>query len=135
MRVCAVGMLLLLLCVPLGCSSSNPTNPEPIEDCTGSVSISVTGGTTPRFSWTPRCRLFFLNVEPADAGTDQWTVLSDSANLIAPPVVYGIVPAGAQELTSPEQLIAGQEYKVVLGRFTGPGPQDGELIGIQIFTP
>jgi len=135
MRMWKAALLLALLCVAPGCASTNPSGPEPIEDCPGSVGISVTGGTAPRFSWTPRCRLFFLNVEPADAGTDQWTVYSDSANLIAPPVTYGVIPAGAVELTSPTQLVAGEDYKVVLARFTGPGPQDGELIGIQTFTP
>ena len=135
MRVWVIALLLMLPCFQLGCSSSNPADPEPIEDCTGSVNISVTGGTTPRFSWTPRCRLCFLNVEPADSGADQWTVISDSANLIAPPVEYGVVPVGAEELTSPAELVAGQEYKVVLARFTDPGAQNWELIGIRVFTP
>jgi hypothetical protein len=31
----------------------------------GSVSITVSSGTTPTFAWTPVCKVFLLNVEAA----------------------------------------------------------------------
>ena len=118
----------------LGCSSdeTNPSDAPPV--CTGPVTIAVSSGTSPSFSWTPACHLFFVNVELG--ATDQWTIISDSTNAIAPPVRYGIVPAGAQQSSSDvTPLQAGQTYDVNLAYWSGPGAQDGTLIGSQDFTP
>lgn len=123
--------MMLLLC---GCSEDNPISPTP-EDCTGPVQVSVSSGATPTFAWTPLCSLFFVLVEPESSGADQWGVISDSTNAISPPVVYGVVPPGARELTPPEALVSGITYEVLVFRWTGPGEEDGELVGQQKFTP
>lgn len=102
--------------------------------CPDSVNVSVTGGTTPTFSWTPACRVFFLNVE-LPGGADQWNVISDSANAIAPPVTYGTVPLGAVGTPGATPLSVGTSYTVYLFRWTGPGAQDGVLVGSKSFTP
>ena len=118
----------------LGCSSdgTNPSDPPPV--CTGPVTIAVSAGTSPSFSWTPACRLFFVNVELG--ASDQWSVISDSTNAIAPPVQYGVVPAGAQQSSSGvTPLQAGQTYDVNLFYWSGPGAQDGTFIGSLDFTP
>jgi hypothetical protein len=99
------------------------------------VSIQVSAGTQPTFSWTPACRLFFLNVEPATSGEDLWLVVSRGANRIAPGVKYGVLPAAADQRELPVPLVAGNPYKVVLGRYTGPGAEDGELVGVKAFSP
>ena len=76
-------------------------------------------GLTPVIRWTPACRLFLVLVEDPTAGTDQWGVLSDSTNGIAPPVTYGTLPAGAtKELTPPVNLQTGHVYR--LGVFGSP---------------
>ena len=67
--------------------------------------------------------------EHADAGNDLWTVITRGENGISPTVTYGVVPAGATQLTEPAVLEAGTAYKIVLARFTGPGDADGELPG------
>ena len=117
----------------LGCSDeTNPSDPPPV--CTGPVTIAVSSGASPSFSWAPACRLFFINVELG--ATDQWSIISDSTNAIAPPVRYGVVPAGAQQSSSevtPLQL--GQTYDVNLFYWSGPGAQDGTFVGSQEFTP
>ena len=114
--------------------SSDPTSPGgPLEDCTGPVSIEVSPGTSPTFDWSPACRLFFLNVELG--ADDLWLVISDSTNAIAPPVRYGVLPAGARQRNPATPLESGQTYDVNLARWTGPGAEDGALIGSQVFTP
>jgi hypothetical protein len=122
----------IMLAVLAGCKDSN--GPE-LSECPGAVAVSVTSGTEPSFSWEPPCRLFFLIVEPADAGTDQWGVITLGINAILPPVKYGVVPPGAEEFQEPTQLEAGRAYKVGVGRYLGGDEDDGEIIGTQEFTP
>jgi len=118
----------------LGCSSDSTSPGAATPVCTGAVTIAVSSGTSPSFNWTPACRLFFVNVELG--ATDQWNIASDSTNAIAPPVQYGVVPAGARQLTpNVTPLQAGQTYDVNLFYWTGPGAQDGSFIGSQNFTP
>ena len=128
-------VLAALSCAMLmGCSSDGTDPGDAPPACTGPVTISVSSGTSPSFSWTPACSLFFVNVELGP--TDQWSVISDSTNAIAPPVQYGVVPAGAQQSTSEvAPLQAGQTYDVNLFYWSGPGAQDGTFIGSQNFTP
>ncbi len=124
-----LGAALALSC---GCDSTAPAD---LDDCPAAVTVAVGSGTTPTFSWQPTCRLFFLSVEPADAGTDLWIVITEGENGISPPVVYGAVPAGATQLASAATLQPGTAYKVSLVRFTGPEDDFGEIIAVQEFTP
>ena len=128
--------LAVALCTTACGSDAQSTGPEqPLPECTGDVSVQVSAGTQPTFTWTPACRLFFLNVEPATSGEDLWLVISRGANRIAPGVTYGILPAGADQRESPAPLVGGSPYKVALGRYTGPGAEDGVLVGVKTFTP
>ena len=131
-QVCLTAAMLLAACG----SDSESTGPgQTLPECTGNVSVQVSAGTQPTFSWTPACRLFFLNVEPATSGGDLWPLISRGANRIAPGVKYGVVPTGAEELQPAVALVAGQAYKVVLARYTGPDEEDGVLVGGRTFTP
>jgi hypothetical protein len=127
--------LVVVSCAMMLACSSDATSPggaAPV--CTGTVAITVSPGTSPTFNWTPACRLFFVNVELG--ATDQWSIISDSTNAIAPPVQYGVVPAGAQQSSSEvTPLQAGQTYDVNLFYWTGPGAQDGTFSGSRDFTP
>lgn len=125
-----------VLCTTACGSDAESTGPEqPLPECTADVSVQVSAGTQPTFSWTPACRLFFLNVEPATSGEDLWLVISRGANRIAPGVKYGVLPVGADQREAPVPLVAGNSYKVALGRYTGPGADDGVLVGVQTFMP
>ena len=128
-----LGLSLALIAAACKPDSADPNAPQVA--CTGIVSVQVTSGTTPTFSWTPACKLFFVLVEPSNSGADLWSVISDSTNAIASPVVYGTTPSGAVQADAPTPLVAGQVYKVILFRWTGPGKQDGVLIGTANFTP
>ena len=83
--------LLAGLAVSAGCSDS--TSEATLPECTGTVAPTIGAGLTPVIRWTPACRLFLVLVEDPTGGTDQWGVLSDSTNGIAPPVTYGTLPA------------------------------------------
>ena len=121
------------LSTALACSS-DPAGPDTtLPDCTGPVTVEVSSGTSPTFDWEPACRLFLVLVELG--GSDQWIVLSEGENAIAPPVRYGIVPDGAVEQEPAIPLVAGQAYDLGLFRWTGPGGDDGELIANRDFTP
>ncbi len=128
------GVVTLVAALACG-SDSGSTNPRSLPECTGNVSIQVSAGIQPTFSWTPACRLFVLGVESASSGSDQWVIISAGANRITPGVRYGTVPAGAAQLEAPAPLARGQSYDVFLGRYTGPDPDDGVLIGVKAFTP
>ena len=126
--------LLAGLAVSAGCSDS--TSEATLPECTGTVAPTIGAGLTPVIRWTPACRLFLVLVEDPTGGTDQWGVLSDSTNGIAPPVTYGTLPAGAtKELTPPNNLQTGHAYRLDVLRFTGPGHEDGVLAGQVTFTP
>jgi hypothetical protein len=103
--------------------------------CTGSVTLTVSTGPVPVFSWTPTCKAFFLLVEPVGSGEDQWGVITDSTNGLTPPVTYGIVPEGAHQTTAAAPLTPGIPYDVYVWRWTGPGRQDGVLSATLSFTP
>ena len=128
--------LTFLVVVAVGTSGcSDDATGSALPECSGPVTITVSAGTTPDFAWTPRCRLFFLIVEPSASGQDLWSIITEGANNISPSVRYGTVPTGAQELDPPAPLVAGTAYKVAVAQYTGPGPQDGVNIGTQTFTP
>jgi len=62
--------------------------------------------------------------------------MSDSVNVIGSPVQFGVVPMGARLLVGTlTSLQPGTPYVVSVFTWTGPGPQQGVLIGSTGFTP
>jgi hypothetical protein len=127
----------LLRAISLLCLSAcgDEIGPDELPECAGPVSIEVTPGTTPTFSWMPGCRLSFLVVELDESGGDLWSILTRGENALAPPVTYGDPPAGAETLTPPVPLISGTAYRVAVARWTGPDGDDGESVGAETFEP
>jgi hypothetical protein len=125
--------LLCLLGSSLHCSDDS--GPEDLAECSGPVALTATAGTVPSFSWTPQCRLAFVLVEAPEGGGDVWFIFTPGQNALVPPVTYGELPAGAEEIAAPEPLQAGVTYEVIVARWIGPGDDDGENIGSQSFTP
>lgn len=128
-----VSLLVTLTVVMLVGCSDDSSGPEELPECTGQVTVSISAGTEPTFNWAPACRGFLLLVE--EGATDVWSVITLGSNDLAPPVTYGVVPAGATELDTPVPLMVGTTYDVILFRHTGPGDDDGEIVTIQEFTP
>ncbi len=110
-----------------GCRDS--TGPAACTKDTNRVSAAVTGGSSLSFDWQPRCAVALLLVEEVQHGEDQWgaqtpeSTWSDAnaANRILPPVQYGVLPAGTEEVQPPTTLVPGQAYHLVLWRVIPPG--------------
>ena len=109
--------------------------PDELADCPAQVTLSVSGGKAPTFSWTPACGLAILAVERANAGTTVWEIVTPGMNAIEPPVQYGAAPDEASESTVPEPLADGISYRITLSRFTNPADEVGQVIGTQTFNP
>lgn len=126
---------LLPLCIALACSDGAGPESANLPACTGDISLTVSSGPTPRFSWSPGCKTFFLLVESQGAGGDVWSIMTPGTNGLVSGIRYGTVPDGAQELDPASPLVAGSPYAVYVFRYTGPDSDDGVLIGAQTFTP
>ena len=95
-------------------------------DDTGVVTVSVSNATRPIVSWDPACPVAMFLVE--EEASDQWAISTDDsswndpsqANLIDPPVTYGIVPSAAAESGPAAPLQAGTTYEVILWRVLTP---------------
>ena len=104
-RATLVRLLLLaaLAGTSLNCSDS-PSEPT-FEPCPGdAVTVTVSAGLTPLFTWTPACGVAFLQVFPAAGGGNLWTVWADSGseNPIPSGVRYGTTPVSSQTVADPQ---------------------------------
>jgi hypothetical protein len=123
LRVLAATLPLLVAC---GGDGTGPDNAGP---CTGDVTVSVSAGTTPTFTWEPECRVIALLVE--QGASDMW-FLEGMGQGIASGVRYGTVPPNAVAEDPALPLVAGTTYEVILFRGT---MQDATVAAIREFTP
>ncbi len=101
----------------------------------GGVLLSVGSGTAPRFTWSPVCKAYSL-VVTNDTGVTMWGVLADSGNALAPPVDYGVVPAGPYtQIQAAVTLQAGKQYAVGLYRHYITTPTPSDVLGAVFFRP
>jgi hypothetical protein len=97
------------------------------------VTITVSGGTTPTFSWAPDSAIGRLIVEEGEE--ERWGTETDGANIYESPIRYGVHPPGASEDEPAFPLTAGHTYKVSLFRWLSVKPERFQLMGVQEFTP
>jgi hypothetical protein len=121
----------LALAVMSGACGDDPTEPDVVActDDAGSVTATVSSGTTPTFSWSPACDVAAVLVEGSNG--DTWIVSSDDstwdspaqANLISSPIAYGTetLPAGVDTQYGPQPLTAGAPYDFILFQIVDPG--------------
>ena len=91
------------------------------------VDVTVSAGLQPMFNWEPACAVALLLVV-ARSG-DVWAISTDNAtwddpaqaNLIAPPITYGVAPASAPEVQAPDPLASGATYELILWRVRAAG--------------
>ena len=99
---------------------------------TTTVTATATVGDSIVFDWTPRCAVARVLVE--GGGGDVWLIIADEgennvwdgpeeANLILPPVTYGVVPSvgGILQTRGPEALAVGDTYGLFLWRVLPTG--------------
>jgi hypothetical protein len=98
------------------CDDDDPVSPNAPAACTGNVTVTVTSGLTPTFSWTPACSVVALIVE--EGANDQWNVIANGDPGFGPSVVYGAKPVGSAQVGAVTPLRAGVNYTVTL--FRGP---------------
>ena len=102
--IASVGLLL---------ACSDGTGPDPDRICSTPVSVTVSRSTTPVVSWAPGCRVNQVVIhEPGPQFSLAWaTFFRADSNLMVPPVRYGIMPTGAQQLPdNPQALTVGTTY-------------------------
>ena len=130
------GRIVLLSILVVSGVGSCDDGPTGLEDCGGSVEVSVTAGLAPEFSWSPICSISAITVEDA-AARPTWVIQNpDSRNTIGPPVVYGHSPPGTIRLAGVDPLQAGFPYRIVLFRTDrSTGQVLVESIGEATFTP
>jgi probable HAF family extracellular repeat protein len=123
---------------PGGLASAEVSTPPALPECTGPVALTVSAGTTPTFSWTPACRVNYLNIDTADGAQEIWSIGSDdgelaSYNTIAPGVRFGVVPPRATQIDPLVPLVPGTAYKVFVAFRLADGGD--EFAGEATFTP
>ena len=115
------------LAAPLvACGGDDPTGPALCTDDTGTVTVTVSDATPPVFSWDPACSVAVFLIE---APGDVWYIGSDDtlwddpaqANVVTPPVTYGVVPSEVEEFTGPLPLTPGVAGTVILWRILPDG--------------
>lgn len=98
--------------------------------CPATVSVSISGGTTPTFSWSPDCPVNLVLVE--EGASDMWLIWGDG-NVFEPGVRYGDNHPCAVDFRYEGPLVAGVEYDVILYRYDGLG--NYTTIAIKNFRP
>lgn len=115
------------------CSSTDATSAEDLPACSGPVAISVSTGTTPTFSWSPACKVFYLDIGVVDTDQEIWAVANfDAKNTISPGVKFGVTPAGTRLIEGPVSLQPGTKYSVFIAFYNNGIETDG---GRVTFTP
>jgi hypothetical protein len=112
-----------------GCGGDGGTGVDVADPCTGDVTVSVSAGTTPTFTWAPACLVLALLVE--QEASDMW-FLEATGEGIASGVRYGTVPSGASGDGPAVALVQGTTYEVILFRGTA---QNATIAAIREFTP
>lgn len=110
-----------------------PVTMTPTSTCTWPAEVSVSSGVAPTISWTPPCNMWRVIVADS-TGVEHWRLNSVSGNSINPPVTFSGQVPGAQSYTG-TALTPGWPYTISLYRWTGPGPEDGEVAGQRTFRP
>lgn len=98
------------------------------------VTISVTGGKEPSFSWTPEKQIARLVVWAWQSKEQLWETETEGMNHLRPPVRYGIHPAGAASRDQAVPLKVGSKYVVSLFRRERGAPEEFRVVGSLEFT-
>lgn len=85
-------------------------------------------GSPPNFTWAPACGVAKIEVTHFDsdgAGPDStyaalWIETPNESNSINPPISYGVVPTGADEVVPEQLLISGHHYRVAIYVWDAP---------------
>ncbi len=111
---------------------------EPIQPvaCPGdSVTLTIaSSASAPLISWAPTCAMGLIQVNQADGGA-MWEIDTVDSNRVLPPVRYGEVPPGMQEMSALHPLVPGETYTVSVWRWLSsePGAPNFRRAGVTTF--
>ena len=119
-----------LVAITLACADQGVTAPP----CGTVVTVTVSKGLYPTFSWASGCQIEQLTVARPASGAIVWSAVSPNRNSIAPPVQYAATPPGAAMTANRlEFLVAGTTYEVELFRIDDLGSR--QSVGRSTFVP
>jgi hypothetical protein len=114
-----------LLAFGLGCSEASAPPPPEVCPDDQSVTLQVSAGTRPTFSWMPDCGMASILVFPVAGPPAVWVVYGGAVSASNPfrsGTRYGQSPRGTFEATPPAALQVGTDYIVSISRWIGePG--------------
>jgi hypothetical protein len=115
---------------------------EPIETCTDDqqVTVQVSAGTKPRFTWRPACGMASLQVSPTTGPPGGWVLYSGThatENPLPSGIRYGEVPPKGVQPGGVGALSRGVTYRVFVYRWIGRLGEPGSLFerGSATFVP
>lgn len=121
-----------------GCADGTAPPLEPCAD-DQEVTIRVSAGIDPAFTWSPACGMTSIRVFPVAAEAAVWVVYGGAravSNPLHSGLRYGQAPAGTYQAAPPAVLKVGTEYEVLLARWIGDSVEGGPLQrGHVVFTP
>jgi hypothetical protein len=140
-RFCArsVGIIVIVSGFLVSCEAprdtgTNPPPPPPgVTACTSMVTITVSPGTTPTFSWAPDCLLGRLIVEQGIE--EKWGTETVGTNTYRSPITYDTMVDGQSKYEPGAPLVPGTTYTVSVYKWISVLPESLELIGAESFTP
>jgi hypothetical protein len=83
--------------------------------------VEVTLSEIPQFSWDPPCHADYFEIRDitnSSRGRSVWHLFY-GYQTIPPPLTYGVVPEGVEEIVKAVPLIAGNVYRVEVTRRNG----------------
>jgi hypothetical protein len=129
-RSSLVSLAATLAVFVLSCSDGTAPTPVPCAD-DQQVTVSVSPGLQPTFSWEPACGMSSVQVWAVSPGSGGggWVLYGGenaARNPLGSGIRYGRAPSGAIEPAPEVPLVAGQEYMVAVYRWIGePGGPGG----------
>lgn len=123
-------------CVTVAALLLSLASRTPAQTADAMVTVSVSTGMAPTFSWTPDSGIGRLIVEEGDQ--EMWGTETEGTNTYHSPIRYGVYPPGTleeqlEEMANP--LVAGRTYKVSLFRWISFEPESLQFVGAQEFIP
>jgi len=109
--------LAIILLIPLlnRCSDEPTNGAVDLEECNSNLTVSVSSGITPAFTWEPECRAALLYVQDRDSIRieDMWRIFT-AGNNIPSGVQYGIAPDSALVVDGPTTLVSDTQYELIV---------------------
>lgn len=119
-----IGTLMVLGLLFTSCDdkkNNTTTNPNP-NPSTGNITVNVSAGVNPQYSWSG-ANIFSLSVvRQSDPTNIVWGCTTPGLDNIASPVTQGTLPAGSIQtslMNTETTLTAGVAYRVSVSRING----------------